>query len=136
MRLNPRLGGALVTTGLLAASTVTPTAVAATDEDQVVAVLNGMNVSYNRTDFTGFAAFLCADMRQAQGFEAGWYASRRSDGPTRITVNSVSVHGDPPSEAVANVRFEAEDHDKTLDVDLVRENAGWKACRYHSGQTV
>jgi hypothetical protein len=92
-----------------------------------------MNGSYNREDFTAFAANLCADMRSAAGFKQGWYASRRADGPTRITVNSVRVRGD---DAVANVRFEAEKHDETLDVDLIRDATGWKACRYSSGQTV
>ena len=53
---------------------------AATDEDQVRAVLNGMNGSYNSSDFKEFAAHLCADMLRTAGFEAGWYASRKSDG--------------------------------------------------------
>jgi hypothetical protein len=99
----------------------------------IVAVLNGMNGSYNRTDFDGFASHVCAAMRHADGFEASWRESREADGPTRITVNSVSV---TDTGAVANVRFEAADHDKTLDVDFVREGAEWKACRYQTGQTV
>lgn len=125
-------GGALPAAALLLLAPASPTA-AATEEDQIVAVLTGMNGSYNRADFTGFAAHVCDDMRQARDFEAGWYASRRADGPTRITVHSVSVRGDG---AVADVRFEAEHHDETLDVDLIRDAAGWKACRYSSGQTV
>ena len=50
---------------------------AATDEDQVRAVLDGMNGSYNRTDFDEFASHLCADMLQADGFKSGWYESRK-----------------------------------------------------------
>lgn len=108
---------------------------AASDEDQVRAVLDGMNGSYNRTDFDEFASHLCADMLQADGFKSGWYESRKADGPTRITVNSVAVMG---NDAVANVRFEAANREdaKTLDVDFVREAAKWKACRYQIGQTV
>jgi hypothetical protein len=99
----------------------------------IVAVLNGMNGSYNRTDFDGFASHVCVAMRQADGFETGWVESRQADGPTRITVNSVSL---TDTGAVANVRFEAADHVKTLDVEFVREGAEWKACRYQTGQTV
>jgi hypothetical protein len=108
---------------------------AATDEDQVRAVLNGMNGSYNRTDFTGFATHLCTDMLRRTGFEAGWYASRKADGPTQITINSVQVTG---VDAVANVRFQAANHTdpKTVDVEFRREGADWKACRYDTGQYI
>jgi hypothetical protein len=106
---------------------------AATDADRVRAVLTTMNNSYNRSDFVEFAAHLCADMLQTPGFAAGWYQSRRADGPTRITINSVNIAGD---DAIANVRFEAAERVKTLDIDFVRENADWKACRYNAGQTV
>ena len=114
------------------------TASAATDEDQVRAVLNGMNGSYNRSDFKEFASHLCADMVKAAGFEAGWYASRKSDGPTQITINSVEVAGVPHPRAVANVRFQAANHAdaKTLDVEFVRDGAEWKACRYDEGQHI
>jgi len=112
---------------------------AASDEDQVRAVLNGMNASYNRTDFGTFASHLCAAMLNAAGLEAGWYASRKSDGPTQITINSVDVTGGPrPQVAVANVRFVAANHSdaKTLDVEFLREAGEWKACRYDAGQSV
>jgi len=106
-----------------------------TDADQVRAVLNGMNGSYNRSDFAAFASHVCEDMLRADGYKAGWYESRKSDGPTRITVNSVEVTGD---DAVANVRFVAANHSgaKTLDIDFLREGADWKACRYRAGRSV
>ncbi|MGO4441772.1 hypothetical protein AB4Z42_00300 [Mycobacterium sp. 2YAF39] len=80
---------------------------------------------------------LSAGMRRADGFEAGWYASRKTDGPTTITVMSVAVAGNPPSRAIANVRFAAANHadPKVLDVDFVRESAQWKACRYSASPT-
>jgi hypothetical protein len=111
---------------------------AATDEDQVRAVLNGMNGSYNRSDFAGFAAHVCADMLKPAGFEAGWYASRKSDGPTQITINTVDVTGGPHPQAVANVRFQAANHSdaKTLDVEFLRVGGEWKACRYDPGQYI
>jgi|GEM_PF-4898415 len=107
----------------------------APDEDAVRTVLNRMNTSYNGMDFGGFAANLCPDMLQSAGFAANWYASRKTDGPTKITVNSVSVRGD---RAVANVRFEAANRDdpKTLDIDLIRNGGEWKACRYNPGRAV
>jgi hypothetical protein len=107
----------------------------ATDADQVRAVLNGMNGSYNRSDFAAFAAHVCEDMLHADGYKAGWYESRKSDGPTQITVNSVDVTGD---DAVANVRFVAANRSdaKTLDIDFLRDGADWKACRYHAGRSV
>jgi hypothetical protein len=110
----------------------TPTA---TDADQVRAVLDGMNGSYNRSDFEAFASHVCADMLRANGYRADWYQSRKSDGPTQITVNSIDVTGD---DAVANVRFVAANHGdaKTLDIDFLREGAHWKACRYHAGRSV
>jgi len=109
---------------------------AASDEDQVRAVLIRMNGSYNQSDFAGFASHLCPDMRRDNGYEAGWHQSRESDGPTQITVNSVDVTGGPDPRAVANVRFQAANHPdaKTLDVDFLREGGEWKACRYHPVQ--
>ena len=97
-----------------------------------------MNASYNGSDFDAFASHVCADMRQAAGFKAGWYQSRRTDGPTSITVMSVDVAGSPPSQAVANVRFAAANHadSKTLEVDFVREGTEWKVCRYGTRVTV
>jgi hypothetical protein len=108
---------------------------AATDADEVRAVLDKMNSSYNRSDFDAFASHLCGDILRLRGFEAGWHESRETDGPTQIAVNSVYVTGD---NAVANVRFAAANHEdaKTLDVDFLREGTEWKACRYHTGQTV
>lgn len=103
------------------------------DEDAVRAVLQGMNDSYNRSDFGGFAAHLCADMLISPAYAAGWYQSRSADGPTRITVNTVSVRGD---QALANVRFSATEHDKTLDIEFLREGPEWKACRYETGRAV
>ena len=123
----------VIVTGLVLISSAP--AHAATDEDQVRAVLNGMNGSYNSSDFKGFAAHLCADMLRRAGFEAGWYASRKSDGTTQIIINSVEVTG---VDAVANVRFEAANHadTKTLDVEFLREGAEWKACRYDVGRYI
>jgi hypothetical protein len=132
------VGGALAAALMIVAALMLVTtrpAPAATDEDQVRAVLVGMNGSYNRSDFDSFASHVCADMLRADDYEAGWYQSRQSDGPTRITVNSVDVTGD---DAVANVRFVAANHTdaKTLDIDFLREVTQWKACRYQTGQSV
>ena len=131
-------GGALaVALAIVAALMLVTTrpAPTATDGDQVRRVLEGMNGSYNRSDFEAFASHVCADMLRAGGYEAGWYQSRKSDGPTQITVNSVDVTGD---DAVANVRFVAANHSdaKTLDVDFLREGDQWKACRYAAGQSL
>ncbi len=131
-------GGALaVALAIVAALMLVTTrpAPTATDGDQVRRVLEGMNGSYNRSDFEAFASHVCADMLRAAGYEAGWYQSRKSDGPTQITVNSVDVTGD---DAVANVRFVAANHSdaKTLDVDFLREGDQWKACRYAAGQSL
>lgn len=117
----------------LMAFSVAP-AQAGTDEDQVRAVLDGMNASYNGSDFDAFASHVCGAMRHADGFEAGWYQSRTTDGPTSITVMSVDVAG---TRAIANVRFAAANHadPKTLEVDFVRESDEWKACRYSTGLT-
>jgi hypothetical protein len=106
-----------------------------TEEDQVRAVLAGMNGSYNRSDFEAFASHVCADVLRVKDYEAGWHQSRTTDGPTHITVNSVDVNG---ADAVANVRFIAANHEdaKTLDIDFLRDGAEWKACRYHAGNSV
>ncbi|MDT5243066.1 MAG: hypothetical protein QOD36_442 [Mycobacterium sp.] len=131
-------GGALAAALMIVAALMVVTArpaLTATDQDRVRAVLEGMNGSYNRSDFDAFASHVCADMLRADAYEAGWYQSRQTDGPTRITVNSVDVMGD---DAVANVRFVAANHAdaKTLDIDFLREGAEWKACRYQTGQSV
>ncbi len=111
---------------------------AATEEDQIRAVLDGMNTSYNRADFVSFASHVCSGMKKADGFEEGWRASRQTDGPTDITVYSVSVTGTPPSRAVADVKFAAANRSdaKVMEVDFVREGAQWKACAYAQGRSV
>jgi hypothetical protein len=126
---------AIVAALLLLSSAPAP---AATDEDQVRAVLDGMNGSYNRSDFTGFAAHLCTDILKNAGFKAGWYASRKSDGPTQITINSITVTEGPRPQAIANVRFQAANHAdaKTFDVGFLRVDGDWKACRYDAGRYV
>jgi hypothetical protein len=127
----------VIVTGLVLISSAP--AHAATDEEQVRAALNGMNGSYNSTDFRGFASHLCAGMLKVTGLEASWYESRKSDGPTQITINSVEVAGvSDIQRAVANVRFEAANHadTKTLDVVFLREGAEWKACRYDLGRYI
>jgi hypothetical protein len=131
------LAAALAIVAALMVVTTRP-APTATDEDQVRRVLEGMNGSYNRSDFEAFASHVCADMLRAGSYEAGWYQSRESDGPTQITVNSIDVTGDPHPQAVANVRFVAANHSdaRTLDVDFLREGDQWKACRYAAGQSL
>jgi hypothetical protein len=111
---------------------------AATDEYQVRAALDEMDGSYNRTDFTAFASHLCPDLLKAADFEAGWYASRKADGPTQITINSVQVNRGLHPHAVANVRFQAANHadPKILDVEFLRQGAEWKACRYDVGRYI
>ena len=93
------LAAALAVVAALMLVTTRP-APTATDGDQVRRVLEGMNGSYNRSDFEAFASHVCADMLRANGYETGWYQSRESDGPTRITVNSVDVTGDGVDMAV------------------------------------
>jgi hypothetical protein len=131
-----RVAAVAIVAGAVAVST--GTAHAASDEDQIRAVLNGMNAAYNGSNFADFASHVCDDMLQTAGFAADWYASRKTDGTTRITVNSVTVHGEPPDQALANVRFDAANHGdaKTLDIELVRDGGEWKACRYDAGRTV
>ena len=131
------LAAALAVVAVLFLVTTRP-APAVTDEDQVRAVLAGMNGSYNESNFEAFASHVCADMLRNNSYEAGWYDSRQTDGPTQITVNSVDVTGDPASLAVANVQFVAANQadPKTLDVDFLREGDQWKACRYAAGQSV
>ena len=131
------LAAALAIVAALMVSTARP-APAASEADQVRAVLEGMNGSYNRSDFDAFASHVCADILRTANYEAGWYASRNSDGPTQITVNSVDVTGGPHPQAVANVRFVAANHSdtKTLDIDFLREGSQWKACRYAARQSV
>jgi hypothetical protein len=128
-----RAAAVLAIATAFAAVAATATAAPASDEDQIRAVLNGMNGSYNRSDFAGFAAHVCADML-SPGFELGWYQSRRADGPTQITINSVDVaDGDA---AVANVRFRAANHTNAFDVEFLREGDEWKACRYRAARSI
>jgi hypothetical protein len=130
MRINAAVGGILLA---VAVGTLAPAPAAADSADhEIRAVLDGMNRSYNSADFAAFAAHVCADMLRADGFRADWLESRRVDGPTRISVKAVRIHGD---DAVATVRFEAERHTSTVEVDFVREG-GWKVCRYRPGVTI
>jgi hypothetical protein len=129
------IGRVAAATAIVTAASVMTSSPArtASDEEQVRAVLDTMNSSYNDTDFGAFASHLCADLLKAPDYEAGWRDSRESDGPTQIAVNSVHIRGD---DAVANVRFVAAEHDRTLDIEFLREDSEWKACRFHAGQTV
>jgi hypothetical protein len=81
------LAAALAMVAVLIVVTTRP-APTVTDEDQVRAVLAGMNGSYNESNFEAFASHVCANMLRNNSYEAGWYESRQTDGPTQITVNS------------------------------------------------
>ncbi|KUI46240.1 hypothetical protein AU198_18725 [Mycobacterium sp. GA-1199] len=122
----------------VASTALAGSASAASDEDQVRAVLAGMNGSYNRADFASFAEHVCAPMRRAAGFEDEWHASRKADGPTRISVSAVTVAGEPVVSAVATVRFSAANQPsaKTFDIDFLREGGEWKACQYHPARSI
>lgn len=138
MRIQAGAAASLAAVSVLAAALCgSVPAVADSAESQIRALLDGMNRSYNRGDFDSFAAHVCSELLRAAGYRAGWYRSRRADGPTSITVNTVRVDGDG---AFASVRFEAADHVRTLDVEFVREDGArgpeWKACRYHPAQAV
>jgi hypothetical protein len=123
------IGGLLAVVLTLGAvlTVVTARSAPPSDEEQIRAVLTGMEDSYNRSDYAGFASHLCADMRADADFELGWHERRADDGRVDITVNSVDVTGD---DAVANVEFAAANHDepKTLDMDFLRQETEWKAC--------
>lgn len=133
------LGATVVVVAGFAAAGLGVAHAATDDEQRVRTVLEGMNASYNKSDFAGFASHLCDDLLNNAGFAADWYRNRREDGETRITVNSVTVAG---ADAVANVRFEAANRDdtKTMDIEFVRDGSGqntdWKACNYETGRAV
>ncbi|OBB72339.1 hypothetical protein [Mycobacterium sp. 852014-52144_SCH5372336] len=130
-------GFAVSVSGFVPPASAVPAA-AVSDEDQVRAVLDGMNGSYNREDFASFAAHICAPMRRSAGFAAEWYASRKADGPTQVTVSSVRVAGEPALTAVATVRFAAANRPeaKIFDIDFLREDDEWKACQYHAARSI
>lgn len=135
-----RLAVMLAAVGMGACShaVLTAPAHAASDEDRVRAVLAGMNGAYNRSDFAAFAAQVCTAMRHVDGFRSEWYASRSADGPTRISIHSVTVADHPAGSAIATVRFAAENQPsaKTFDIDFLREGGDWKACRYHPARSI
>ncbi|WP_231983516.1 transcriptional regulator [Mycobacterium sp. 852002-51961_SCH5331710] len=130
-------GFAVSLSGVAPTASAVPAA-SVSDEDQVRAVLDGMNGAYNREDFASFAAHVCAPMRLSAGFAAEWYANRRADGPTQITVSSVRVAGEPSLTAAATVRFAAANkaEAKIFDIDFLREGSEWKACRYHPARAI
>lgn len=130
-------GFAMSVSGVVPTASAVPAA-SVTDEDQVRAVLDGMNASYNREDFASFAAHLCAPLRRSASVAAEWYASRKSDGPIRITVSSVTLAGQPAFTAMATVRFTAANQPKAkiVDIDFLREGTEWKACQYHPARAI
>nr|WP_131721711.1 transcriptional regulator [Mycolicibacterium komanii]CRL69134.1 hypothetical protein CPGR_01409 [Mycolicibacterium komanii] len=131
------VGFAVSLSGFVPSASAVPAA-SVSDEDQVRAVLDGMNGAYNREDFASFAEHVCAPMRLSADFAAKWYANRKADGPTEIAVSSVRVAGEPKLTAAATVRFAAANRPeaKIFDIDFLREGSEWKACRYHPARSI
>jgi hypothetical protein len=105
------------------------TPVGPSDEEQIRAVVEGFEDAWNKSDFEKFKGYICA--RNLQNGDAPtedkFTEQRSADGPIDLTVTSVQVNGDKATAKVDEMNPQKHEK-KSEDLDLVRENGGWKAC--------
>ncbi len=128
----PRRRTGLIAGGIVAALAVIAIAVVAvvvvtsnsepTDEERIRTIVNGLEDTYNRSDFDAFQKYLCNSLKDEIA-EDSWH----SDDRWSLTIESLEVTGDKATVSVTN-DFDGTDEPETEDISFVREDGGWKAC--------
>ena len=100
------------------------------DEQQIRAVVAGMQEAWNRTDFNAFRDYLCKDNQRfwaALGADNAGATTMRERGRAEFTVHSVDVSGD---KARASVKEKYSNGDETPETTehFVLEEGSWKFC--------
>ena len=102
-----------------------PAGTALSDEDQVRAVVDRFEKSWNEEDFDAMSEILCEDMRNDPEFDPSIMSEMRSiAGSLTLTVADLYVDGDAATATILN---QGEDPD---DIDFTRENGDWKWCEF------
>jgi hypothetical protein len=102
-----------------------PAGTALSDEDQVRAVVDRFEQSWNDEDFDAMSEILCEDMRNDPEFDPSVMSEMRSvAGRLTLTVTDLYVNGDAATATILN---QGEDPD---DIDFARENGEWKWCEF------
>jgi hypothetical protein len=100
-----------------------PAGTALSDEDQVRAVVDRFEQSWNEEDFDAMSEILCEDMRNDPEFDPSIMSEMRSiAGSLTLTVVDLYVNGDAATATILN---QGEDPD---DIDFTREDGEWKWC--------
>ena len=92
------------------------------DEERIRAIVNGLEETYNDSDFEAFRQYLCTGLRD-EITEESWH----SDEHWSLTIESLEITGDTATATVTN-DFDGTDEPETEEISLLREDGEWKAC--------
>jgi hypothetical protein len=95
------------------------------DEDQVRAVVDRFEQSWNDEDFDAMSEILCEDMRNDPEFDPDVMGEMRSlAGTLTLTITELVVDGDTATATILNRGVDPDD------IDFARENGEWKWCEF------
>ena len=98
------------------------------DEEQIRAVLTGMQDAWNGENWNEFKGFVCEpSMQDDPPTDEDLQEERDQQGRSELTVKSIEISGDKASASVEQT-YENSDEPDTEDVDFVREGDDWKVC--------
>jgi hypothetical protein len=100
------------------------------DEQQIRAVVAGMQEAWNRSDFDAFRGYLCKGNQwfwSTIGDSGSAAMTMRQRGRAQFTVNSVQVAGDSAKASVKESYSNGAQPPETTE-DFVHEDGKWKVC--------
>ena len=100
------------------------------DEEQIRAVVAGMEDAWNSSDYQKFRGFVCEDSLAVAvaPTEDEFKEQRKGEGRIELEVKGVEITDDEAIVEVEEIFAKDEDSTDTEDLELVRENGEWKAC--------
>lgn len=104
----------------------------ASPEDQVKAVVKGIDDGLNNADAARLTSLVCAEKKSSDGFRAKTNAELRQQrarkGTVTSTVASINVTGDRATATIHHAWSKAPGQADTDTDVFVRESGGWKIC--------
>jgi Domain of unknown function (DUF4878) len=100
------------------------------DEEQIRAVVAGMQDAWNRTDFDAYRGYLCKDNQRfwaALGADNAGASTMLQRGRAEFTVHSVDVSGDKAQASVKETYSNGDEPPETTE-HFVHEDGNWKLC--------
>ena len=107
-------------------STTTVTTTTQSDQDQIGAVIHGMQRDWNQSNYSAFANHYCSK-EQAKLSKDSFDQERSQKGQVQITFSAVSVSGTTATVS-PTLKFEKESQSRHPNWKFVKEGGEWKFC--------